>query len=311
MKVLINIIFTKGGCVMGKQLVLICCVSLFLIPLLASAYEPPPYSQLELRPYDPKVDPDIDMYISHWKESTPYQKCGSLIVRDIFTRGDGDPLHPKTRGAVLEFLNQLSYAKLQKHKSTPTTTLRDEQIIFYIDAGKGALKAGDKVAELKSGVGIFMPAGLEFTMSNDGDEPLTMYLISEPVHDGFKPISEMLVKDESTMPINTTQSHWSHILRVFFYGDEAKRAFSTISGMCPVWFDPMTMGQPHSHKPGDEEVWFVVEGEIILLLGKELRKLTPGSAFKIPPNGTTPHSTINVSDETVKLVWFMSYSPGD
>ena len=30
-----------------------------------------------------------------------------------------------------------------------------------------------------------------------------------------------------------------------------------------------------------------------------------GAAFKIPPNGITPHSTINVSDKAVKLVWMM------
>jgi len=276
-----------------------------------SAYEPPPFSRLDPKPYDPETDPDIDMFISHWNESTPYHRFGGLIVRDILTPCEGDPLHPKTRGAVLEFVSRLSYAKLQKHKTTTPAALEDEQIIFYVEKGEGVIEAGEKRAVLRSGVGVFVPAGLEFVMANNGDEPLTMYLICEPVPEGFEPIREILVKDENTIPIATTKSHWSHILRVFFYGDEAKRAFSTITGMCPVWFDPMTMGQPHSHKPGDEEVWFVVEGEIVLLLGKELRRLTPGSAFKVPPTGMTPHSAINVSDETVKLVWFMKHTPGD
>ncbi len=133
---------------------------------------------------------------------------------------------------------------------------------------------------MKSGVGVFMPAGLEFVMTNTGEAPLTMYLIVEPVSPGFEPINHMLVKDENTIPIGTTKSHWSHILRVFFHGDEAKRAFSTITGMCPVWFDPMTLGQPHSHGPASEEVWFVVEGGIVLMLGKELRRIGQGSRPK-------------------------------
>ena len=67
--------------------------------------------------------------------------------------------------------------------------------------------------------------------------------------------------------------------------------------------------RPHSYKDGDEEVWFVVEGELVILLGKELRRLSPGSAFKIPSNGATLHSIINVSNETLKLVWFMKHKP--
>lgn len=287
----------------------LCSLMTLALPAAAIAADPPPYSQLDVRPFDPAIDPDIDMFISHWEESPPKQIFGNLIERVIFTRCDGDPLHPKTRGAVLEHVNRLSHAVLQKHKSTVPAKLADEQIIFYIESGSGSVEAGGKKADLHEGVGVFMPAGLTFTMINTGEDPLTMYIIAEPMTEGFKPIGEMLVKDENLIPIGTTQSHWSHILRVFFYGDETKRAMTTITGMCPVWFDPMTMGQPHSHKPGDEEVWFLVEGDIVLMLGKELRRLTPGTAYKIPPNWTTPHSNINVSDRDAKLIWFMHHVP--
>jgi len=40
-------------------------------------------------------------------------------------------------------------------------------------------------------------------------------------------------------------------------------------------------------------------------IGKQLRKLTPGMAYKIPPNGMTPHSNINTTDQTITLFWFM------
>ena len=59
--------------------------------------------------------------------------------------------------------------------------------------------------------------------------------------------------------------------------------------------------RPHNHKEG-------VEGEVVILLGKELRRLSPDSAFKIPAKGATPHSTINVSNEMLKLVWFMKHT---
>ena len=39
----------------------------------------PDYSRLDPKPYDPETDPDIDMFISSWKESTPRQTYGQLI----------------------------------------------------------------------------------------------------------------------------------------------------------------------------------------------------------------------------------------
>ena len=277
-----------------------------LILFLNSAFvfaQAPDYSQLDPKPFDPKTEPDIDMFIADWRESKPIQTYGSLLERDIFTRCEGDPLRPATKGAVLQYINRFTHAVLQKNKSTTPSTLKEEQIIFYYVSGKGLMKAGGKTAALHDGVGVLMPEGLEFTMMNTGNEPLEMYVIAEPVTPGFKPSKEMIVKDENTLPIGTTKSHWSHILRPLFYRTEA---LATLTGMSPVWFDPMTLGQPHSHGEGAEEIWFVIEGDVILHLGKELRKLAPGMAYKIPTNGKTPHSNINVSEnKQMKLVWFM------
>jgi len=284
-------------------------VIMVFISSVIYAQDPPPYSRLDPKPFDPNVDPDIDMFISSWKESTARVSYGALLERDIFTPFEGDDsIHPAKRGAVLEYINRLTYATLQKQKSTIPTTLKDEQVIFYVDYGKGLISGGGKTFDLYEGVCALVPVGIEFTMSNTGEEPLKMFVFAEPVYEGFKPSREILVKDENTIPIGTTKSHWSHILRVLFYHDEA---LATLNGFCPVWFDPMTLGQPHSHGENTEEIWFVVRGEVILHLGKELRRLTPGMAYKIPPNGTTPHSNINVSDEQIKLFWLMSVAKKD
>ena len=285
-----------------KHIISALCLMIFFQVSSSVMAQAPDYSRLDPKPYDPETDPDIDMFISSWKESTPRQTYGQLIERDIFTPCAGDPLHPAKRGAVLEYINRFTYATLGKHKSTTPSTLEGEQVIFYIDSGKGRIEAGRKTADLHEGVGVLVPVDLEFTMTNTGEVPLTMYVIAEPVPDGFVPSKEIIVKDENTIPISTTHSHWSHILRVFFHRGEE---LATLTGLCPVWFDPMTLGQPHSHGEGQEEIWFVVQGDVILHLGKELRRLSPGMAYKIPPDGKTPHSNINVSDEQIKLFWFM------
>ena len=61
-------------------------------------------------PYTPGKDPDIDMYFGSWKESMPYSTHGSLIERDILTRGDA--MKPPRKAAVLEFVNRFTHATL-------------------------------------------------------------------------------------------------------------------------------------------------------------------------------------------------------
>ena len=264
------------------------------------------YGMLDGNPYNPEKEPNPDLFISSWKESLPRHSHGSLVERDIFTTCKGDPLHPVRRGAVLTEIKRFSHASLEAHASTIPTTLRGEQEIFYIDSGKGTIKAGRKNAELHKGVGILMPPDIEFTMTNTGDEPLNMYIIVEPVSEDFTPKKEMVVKDENVLPIRGSSGHWCHITKSRFRKEDG---LAVLSGMCPVWYDPMTMGQPHSHGEGVEEIWFALEGDITLLLGKQLRKLPVGSAYKIPPNGKTPHSNINVTDKPIKLFWFMRNVP--
>ena len=276
--------------------------SLTIMPLVSAQS----YSMLDPRPYDPAVDPNSDLFISSWQQATPYQLYGSLTVQDILTPCDGDPIHPKAKGAVLTNFKRFAHGTLSPGASTKPSKLSGEQIVFYIASGKGTIKAGKKTADLHDGVGVLLPPGIEFTMRNTGDIPLTMYIISEPVPSGFKPEKEMLVHDEHSMPLDSTNGHWCHIFTRLFMQEDG---LATIVGMGSVWFDPMTMGQPHSHSEGVEEIWFVLEGDVNLLLGKHMMKLSPGSAYKIPSTGVSVHSNINVTDKPVKLFWFMKIPP--
>ncbi len=290
-----------------KMLTLWICF-IFLFSSFILAQEPEPYSQLDPNPYDPQTDPNIDMFISSWKESMPRHSHGSLVERDIFTKCQGDPLHPTVRGAILTDIKRFSHASLAPQVSTTPTILEGEQEIFYIDSGKGIIKAGSKTGELYEGVGVLMPPGIEFAMTNTGDEPLTMYIIVEYVPEGFKTRSDMLVRDENIIPLSGTTGHWCHVFKRLIWAEDG---LTTLVGMGPCSFDPMTMGQPHSHVKNVEEIWFSPKDEINILLGKQLRKLPPGSAYKVPPNGITPHSNINVTDKSIKLFWFMKVIGAD
>ena len=257
---------------------------------------------LDGSPYAPGVDPNIDMYMSSWKESMPRHTHGSLIERDILSKGD--PMNPSDRGTVLKYANRFTYATLDAHASTIPTTLKNEQEIFYIISGKGKITAGGKTADLYSGIAVLVPANLEFIMANISDEPLTMYLVAEPYPEGFRLNKDILVVDENTTPVSSSNAHWIGIVKPLFGTNDG---LGTLESIITCSFDPMTFFHPHSHVEGCEEVWITITDEIYVFIGKQIRLQPPGTAYMIPPDGKTPHANFNVSDKMIKMFYFARY----
>jgi len=278
-----------------KSFTTLCAAFLLLCPVLYA-------QQLDGNPYVPGKDADIDMYLRSWKESMPVHTHGSLVERPILLKGD--PAKPPTRGAVLKYVNRFSYATLFAHNKTSPTTLKEEQEVFYIISGTGTITAGKKTADLYAGIAVLMPAELEFVMTNTGDEPLTMYLIAEPFPAGFRLNRDMLVADENTVPISTSDAHWVGIVKPLF---STANGLGTMESILTCYFSPMTFFQPHSHVEGTEEVWTALDDNTYVLLGKQIRCQPPGTAYMIPSDGLTPHANFNVSDKTIKLFYFARY----
>ena len=142
---------------MTKKAAVLLLGFLFLVSALSSAQD---YSQLDGKPYDPKTEPNIDMFIRSWKESMPRHIYGSLIEREILLENDGDPMRPKARGAVLTSVKRFSHGTLNANTSTTPATIEGEQTVFYINKGKGTIIANGKTAELYEGIGVLMPPGV-------------------------------------------------------------------------------------------------------------------------------------------------------
>jgi len=259
-------------------------------------------NQLDGKPFDPETDADISKYIVNWRESMPRKSHGSLIERDVFTKGD--QLNPPRQGAVLKHMNRYVHATLEAGASTTPTRMDGEQEAFYVLSGSGTVSGGGKTYEIHKGSGILIPDGIEFMMTASSGEPLTMYMVNEPVPDGFVPKKEIVITDENTAPYERDDVHWCMVFKRIF--SEAS-GLATIQSIITVTFSPMTMGQPHSHSGGCEETWMAMEGDNNFLLGKQIRKQPPGTAFMIPPDGRTPHATINTSDKPVKMFHVARY----
>lgn len=262
-------------------------------------------------------DRRIDLFLSDWQGSMPRHEHGSLVLRDILTRGDN--FAPSEKGAVLQYGNFLAYGRLAPWNSTTPSRLDGQQEVYYILGGAGEISAGGETAKLRRNIAVFMPAGLEFVMKSTSSEGLTMYVINEPVPAGFHAKSRMAVKDEAAAHVRTpaggdpyvvpgASGHWGHIVRELFSPADG---LATEQSVITVTLNPLTMGEPHPHRPGQEEVWASIEGDSLAFLGTELRIQHPGMAYMLPPDAVTIHSNINASDQPVKFLYFAKFPDGD
>ena len=248
----------------------------------------------------------IDLYFADWHSSTPRTTLGSFQERDIFT--PGDPQNPQKKGAVLRYLKSHTYATLAPHATTKATRLDGQQEIYFVESGRGSATAGGETVDLHKNIAVLMPANLEFTLKNTGDEPLAMYVVNEPTPPGFRPNSNMLVRDENKLPITSSNGLWAHIVKTLFVTQDG---LGTLQSVLTVTLDPLTIGKPHIVDHDDiEEVWTALDGTSLAFVSNQLRRQTPGMAFYHIPDNKTPHTNINQNEDSqVKFLYFARYHP--
>lgn len=248
----------------------------------------------------------INFYFSDWHNAKPHTTHGSLEERDIYTRGD--PHNPAQKGGVLRFINGYSYATLASRASTKAARLDGEQEIYFVVSGHGSATAGGQTTELFRNVAVLVPANLEYTIKNSGDEALAMYLIREPIPPGFRPNTGLLVRDGNKIPIESSDGHWAHIDKPLFVTQDG---LGTLESVFIVALDPLTMGRPHVVDHDDiEEIWTALEGTSLAFVSNELRRQTPGMSFYHIPDNKTPHTNINQNEDSeVSFLYLARYHP--
>jgi mannose-6-phosphate isomerase-like protein (cupin superfamily) len=251
---------------------------------------------LDPTPVDPKVDPNVDMWINDYRNSKPRTVYGNLVFHDILTRLDGaDKLHPVKKGAVLSDIAVVSYATLAPGATASGKVSLGNVQIFLAVGGEGKITVNSKSYDLKDGIGFTLTPDFDFKLSSTGKVPLAFYVREEPMPSNFKATPDLVVV-----------SRWDNDRRVGAHWVHTCNGGPNGLNLCTI--PPHTMPQPHSHP--QEEAWIMVKGETTLSLGKNLRRMTPGQAYRIPPTGVTAHSNINWSDEPVEMIYMGPLSRG-
>ncbi len=279
-------------------------VMFMLAALLMStcAFAQADVSALDPRQFDPKVDPDVDLFVNNWTNSIPRIMFGDMIFRDILTALEGpDSLHPTRKGAVLLEQSAISYATLEPGAVASGRAKAGEQQVFYVSGGTGIMTSNGKTSEIREGMGFIITPEFEFSLTGTGDKQMTFYVVTEPLPQGFKVNTGLKITNRFNGN-KSTGAHWAHIGNGIIGGGDG---MANYGGLSLITIDARTIPHPHSHGEGIEECWIMVKGETMFLLGKQLRRDTPGTVYKIPPTGLTAHTNINVGDEPVEMIHMM------
>ena len=284
---------------MDRLLVTAITLSLCFVQTAALAQRRPPVrppqapggreDALDPSPVNPAVDPKIGLFLNDWRNAKPHAMYGKLVFRDILTKLDSaDPIHPVKPGAVLTGMTAVSYVTLEPGATAAGHTQKAERQIFLATGGSGKIVVDAKSYDLKDGAGFVLTPDVGFRMTSTGKVPLSFYVRTEQIPASDPPADPFTVEDrfENDRRIG---AHWVHTCD----GGPPGMNLCTIA--------PHTMPQPHSH--AGEEAWIMVKGETILSLGKDLVRMTPGQAYRIPPTGLAAHSNINLGEEPVEMIY--------
>ena len=270
--------------------------SLCLVPYQSRAQRLVPSFEEEA-PYvneHPRSEPSMAPFVRSWNDSPGLPGRGGFIERAVFT--PGDPNDPKLDGAMLKYLKVLSHGLLLGNSETEKTVHADEQVIFYVLEGTARIESGGSGAVLEKGMGIFIPAGVDYRFINSTGAPFDVVILVEGIPDGFSPAKKMKVIDFNEMSV----SYWG--------GYTTHGMFSRNDGLAePMGISVITMehfgtGVPHYHLANCEEIWLKLDGEEnLLILGKQLLKQNIGTAFLAPE--LVPHSAINHTESTMTWLY--------
>ena len=280
------------ACVLGSILYGIDVICQDLVPV-----KPPPSNE--------KSGVDIDRYVGHPLKSPPGITHEAIIKRAILTHGS--PSASYGNRAVLEYRKELALGTLGPHDLTPLVAL-DLQLFFFVASGEGRIDDGLGYWDLREGVGVLVPPRLKHRITNTSDKPLELLMLTWEPPDGMSLEKQILVRDTHQMPLTECGGeicHWSYL---------GKNIFNSSHGLHPnesfhiVYVPPMTIGEPHAHVPGWEEIWTKLPPhETYFMLGSEVREMPPFTAFLAPPNSKTVHSVINLRKDQ-RMAWlFISH----
>ena len=168
--------------------------------------------------------------------------------------------------------------------------LGDRQEVIYVASGEGTVHVAGEAHRLEQGTGVYLAAGEEYEVENDGLGDLVVVSVTAPQeHDA--PPRRRIVRwaDRPTLPATPNRE-----FRYLVNQDVGCLDVTQFVGVIPP-------GRAGMHSHTYDEVVYVLDGEGFLHVdGEEPKALAAGSCIHLPP--LLEHSLENVGDVPMRVL---------
>ena len=263
----------------------------------ASEYD---FAELDGTAFNPATDPDVDMFVGHWRDAVPRIMHGNLYFRDMLTSLQGEPDKPTRKGAVLTSADTVSYVQLEPGSTAHRVgeELKGVQQVFVVNSGAGSITSGGKTTQLSKGMSFIITPGLDFQLTATGPNYMTFYVVGEKIPAGTTPSPTLVVADHRSAPEVTAS--WVNKERPLITKTDGLVQYKAVTH---AQTSPMSMSHPYSVAPGGEEIWIATDNDIDMLLGKQMRKLPAGTAFRVPSTGKSANAKLNFTNKPAEFIY--------
>lgn len=237
------------------------------------------------------------MVVRNWISCPSGISHGNMIERTIFTKVE--PENPGKEGTILKYIDSFSRLCLEPLVASVPVAHENIQEVFYVVSGKGTFEAGDMKKTVREGDGIIVPPGLVHAFKNELEEPLEVLLVVESVPQGVEVRKDALIRNYRERPL--VPAHWTYLVHPIFGGDDGLVKI----GVIVVRVEPMQTGDTHEHGPNLDEIWYMLKGNGIHVVSREICRQKPGDAVSVAPS--TGHSLINDTDEPLQAFYFAAH----
>jgi quercetin dioxygenase-like cupin family protein len=168
--------------------------------------------------------------------------------------------------------------------------LGDRQEVIYVAEGEGTVHVGGEAHRLEQGTGVYLTAGEEYEVVNDGRGDLVVVSVTAPQEHDAPPRGRVVRwADRPTLPATPNRE-----FRYLVNQDVGCLDVTQFVGLIPP-------GRAGMHSHTYDEVVYVVDGEGFLHVdGEEPKPLAPGSCIHLPP--LLEHSLENVGDAPMRVL---------
>ncbi len=191
--------------------------------------------------------------------------------RPIF--GAGDPNAQNVKGV-------LRFGELTVEPGGGSKSIRDKDAegVFFILAGSGTLHYGQDKAPMKQNDFVYLPAGIEYGVSNQSQEPLRLLVMAFQIPEGVEvpATPKLMMASADDVRLQVLPSHGPTTQFKLLMGTtQSKRdklaVAQQINSLFVMDFAPGGTNIPHRHAK-EEEIYYVLRGHGDMVAGADTAK---------------------------------------